>query len=86
MATITINITDADLPRVITAICGVLNYQPTLTDMLGRTTPNPETPAQFARRMVVTDVKSYVVTWEGQQAAATAQATAVTTANGVGVS
>lgn len=86
MATITINIADTDLTRVITAISGVFNYQPILTDTLGNKTPNPETPAQFARRMIVTDVKSWVKTYESTQAAESARAAANTAADGVGVS
>lgn len=86
MATITINIGDTDLPRVVTDICGYFNYQSVLVDMLGNRTPNPETPNQFARRMVVETIKSWVTTYESQQAAATATQNATQSASTVGIS
>lgn len=86
MATISITIADADLSRVVTDLCGFYGYQATLTDILGNTTPNPETPNQFARRMIVQSIKSACATYESQQAAATASGNAVNSANLLGVS
>ena len=86
MATISINIGDTDIQRVVSDICGFFNYQAVLTDFFGNQTPNPETPNQFARRMVVQTIKSWVTTYESQQAAAAATASATQSASQVGIS
>lgn len=86
MAQIIITIPDAQITRVVTDICGLFGYQATFTDITGAVTPNPETPNQFAKRMVVETVKSWVKTYEMQQAAAQANTTAAASADQVGVS
>lgn len=76
MATISITIADSDLQRVVTDICGLFTYQATIpSGVVGvPDTPNPETPGQFAKRMVATQVKTWCKTYEAQQAAVTAAA------------
>jgi len=64
MAQITFTFPDAVAPRVVTAICFNGNYQ----DELESGVPNPETKAQFARRMVMEWVKDQVRTYEGNTA------------------
>lgn len=86
MATMTITIATADVTRVVTAICGVFGYQATIVPPVGSPFPNPETPNQFAQRMLIVTAKSWVKTWEAQQAAIAAAATAGTNADGVGIS
>lgn len=85
MASINITIADADLSRVVTDVCGFWGYQAVLTDMLGNQTPNPETPNQFARRMVIQTVKGWCKTYEQQQAATTAATSAGAAADGLGI-
>jgi len=85
MASITINIGNADLPRVITGVCGFFNYSATIPQIIGDPLPNPETQAQFARRMVVEAVRSWVKTYEMQQAAIAAQQTASAAADLVNI-
>ena len=88
MASITINIADADLPRVISGLCSFYGYQATIpSNVVGLPdTPNPESQSQFARRMVVQGIKSAIVSFESQQASVNAIATATESANQVGIS
>lgn len=86
MATLTINIPDANASRIIGDICTFWNYQATLTDMTGNTIPNPETQNQFARRMVLETMKGWVATVEGNAAGAAASAAAIAAANQLGLS
>lgn len=85
MATMTITIAPADVTRVVTAICGVFGYQTLIPQPIGPPISNPETPAQFAQRMLITTAKSWVKAWEAQQAAQAATVTANTAADGVGI-
>jgi hypothetical protein len=55
MAVISITISDAELPRVINAVCSQYNYQATVNG-----SPNPETKAQFAKRMMIVWLKDNV--------------------------
>lgn len=84
--TLLLTIQPADIPRVIAAAGGVFGYHAQILDPKGDLVQNPETAQQFTQRMVLETVKGWVVTWESQQAVATAQATAVTLANQVGIS
>jgi hypothetical protein len=86
MATITITIADADLSRVVDDICGLFGYQAFIPQFIGPPLPNPETKNQFAKRMVVQDVKSWCKTWEQQQAKAAAEVTAGQSADLLGIS
>lgn len=67
MAVISITVPDAMLPRVVTALTAAGGYSATLPDG----TPNPQTPAQFAKAMVAAYVKQVVKTYEAEQSAAT---------------
>lgn len=51
MAIFSVDIADQDVDRVINSICVNYNYQSTIINQDG-TSPNPETKAQFANRMV----------------------------------
>ena len=73
MATITTNIPDASLQRTLDAVCGVHGYQALLEDG----TPNPETQAKFARRMVANYLRQLVIHWESTQAAESARRAAI---------
>ena len=53
---------------------------------LGPLVDNPETPQAFAQRMVRESVKSWVKTFESQQAAESARAAANTAADQIGIS
>lgn len=66
MATVTLSIPDAALPRVIAAFVGRYNWPTTIDGV-----PNPETQAQFAKRMVAEFIRHTVRDWElGQVIAA----------------
>lgn len=52
---ITLTIPDADMPRVVNAICLVNDYQDTINGV-----PNPETKNQFAKRMLILEIKIWV--------------------------
>ena len=73
MASITVNIGNTDLSRVVDGICGFFNYQPIIQPIVGDPFPNPETKNQFARRMLVENLKSWVKTFEASAAAETAR-------------
>lgn len=51
MATITLNIPDAQLSRVVADVCQYYGYQSTINGQ-----PNPETQGQFAKRMIIQNV------------------------------
>lgn len=81
MAQITINIADSDLSRVVTDICGYYNYQSTILDNSGNPIPNPQTPNQFARAMIVQGIKNICAVYESS----VASQSAANSANGLGV-
>jgi hypothetical protein len=64
MATISITIKDSQLTRTVDAICGSFGYNGTLEDG----TDNPETKAQFAKRMLASYIKSTVLDYESKLA------------------
>lgn len=76
MATITLTIPDAILPRVIAGMCGHYGYEDTITDPANpeNIIPNLETKGEFCRRMVRQHVKRVVLQWEAEQAFLASQA------------
>lgn len=73
MATITITIPNGGVTRVVNGVCGYFGYEPIITPMIGEPFPNPESKAQFAQRMLVVNVKSWVKSFESRQAAEAAR-------------
>jgi len=69
MATISLTIPDAQLTRVIGAICLQGNYQAVSHDG----TPNPVSPAQFAKAYLISHVMG-VVSYQESKAAGSAAA------------
>ena len=70
MATISFTIPDALLPRVIAGMCGLHNYQATIQnpDNPGEMIPNPESKADFVKRIIRQKIKRDVIEWEGAEA------------------
>lgn len=64
MANITINIPDNQITRVLDGIAEDNGYQATIIDEEGNSIPNPETKAQFAKRIVIERVKGMVLAGE----------------------
>lgn len=75
---ISITIPDAVGSRVVDGLAGQYNYQATIPapNPLNPPVPNPETKAQFAKRMVAKFIKDSVKAFEATQAAGTARDTA----------
>lgn len=59
MATLSITIPDNQVARVNDAIAALFNYQTTING-----SPNPETKAQFSRRMIIENLKRLVAQGE----------------------
>lgn len=70
MATMTINIPDAQLSKVVDGMCINYNYEPLINGL-----PNPETKAVFARRMLIELLKRAVAAGEAKTARLAAEAT-----------
>jgi len=70
MATITFTIPDNLMPRVINGICGKYGYQETIDDPEnpGQVIDNPETKANFCKRIIRQGIKRDVLQWEAEQA------------------
>lgn len=71
MATITFTIPNAILPRVVAGICGKYGYQDMVDDPSDEgvaVIPNPETKAEFCKRMIRQNIKRDVLQWEAEQA------------------
>lgn len=83
MATISITIPDAALARVIDAFANQYNYSAYLDEE--ETIPNPETAAQFAKRMIAEYAKNVLVAHEANAAADTARLDAIETAREVDI-
>lgn len=64
MATMTMTIPDAMLPRVVAAFAATHGYRATLPNG----DPNPQTPAQFARAQVANFIKHTVTNYESELA------------------
>ena len=77
MATISTTIPDEYLPRVIEALAGNYGYETNIKDAEGNTIPNPETKAQFAKRMMAQWVKQNISAWESNEAAQVARTAAI---------
>lgn len=72
MAQITINIPDAQVSRVVNALCAFGGYT-TQVEQDGVLVPNPQTKPQFARAMITEFVKTAVTLTEGKVAQAAKQ-------------
>lgn len=83
MANITIVIPDAQLTRVVDGICTHFNYQSILSGPGQPPEPNPETKNQFAKRMLITTMKSWVKEAEGNIAADNAREAVVSVIDGI---
>jgi hypothetical protein len=66
MPTLSLTLTDAALAKLVDAMCDVYRYSATLPNG----NANPETRAQFARRMVIVQLKQQVRQAEGRKAQA----------------
>lgn len=78
-----LTIPDVLAPRIIAGLCGLHNYQSTIPDPdnPGETIPNPETKAEFIRKLLLAKIKRDVLEYEGveaQRAAMTAGGTEIT--------
>ena len=78
MADITITIPNAQLSRFVDAICYNNRYEENVPDVDGNVSPNPETRAQFARRMIIQYCVSHVESFEASRDAEQARMDAVT--------
>lgn len=76
MATISVTIPNAILNRVTDGICGQYSYQATING-----SPNPETKAQFAQRMVREFIKNTVKGYEATVAQDAARTAAIASAD-----
>lgn len=79
MATVSIDVPAAQMPRVIAAFVGVYNYQTQVPDPAnpGQMIANPETKPQFTQRMMRQHAMDVTKTWEASTAGETARAIAV---------
>ena len=71
MPTITYTVSAAAATEIVDALCGVFHYRDTIL-VAGNPQPNPETRAQFARRMQVQWLKERVLEYRRAVALATA--------------
>lgn len=76
MARITIDYPDAVGPRITNAFAGQLDYASKVDDGNGNLITNPETKAQFTKRMIQEYIMSVVTAYESNEAAQTARKTA----------
>ncbi len=77
MATISVTIPDAILPRVIVAMAYSNGYADTIMDMDGHISPNPITKSQWAKNVIKDFIKSNVIAYEAAQASQIARDTAL---------
>lgn len=80
MAQITITIPDEILQRVLDGIAGQHGYQTMIEQPEGEPIPNPETKAQFAKRMMINWALQSIMAWESLQASEVARLAAITDA------
>jgi hypothetical protein len=76
MASVTVNFADALAPRILDAFAVTYGWTATILDAQGQEVSNPETRAQFTKRMIQRYVKNVVRDYEVQLALATAKANA----------
>jgi hypothetical protein len=81
MAQISITIPDNQIQRIIDAVSAYYLYQATIGGV-----SNPETKAQFTKRMVVEYLKGIVLASEGQVAADAAKANAAASVEQISIS
>lgn len=78
---ITLTIPDDKVARVINGMCGNFGYQPIINTLdensIPVSTPNPETKADFAKRMMYKMIKDAVKSWEATTNAETARLAAI---------
>lgn len=77
MAQLTFTIPDAQMARVIDALCGAYGYRTETSPGV----PNPQTRPQFAREQVRNFIASAVRAWEGRQAGESASQQAMAKAD-----
>ena len=66
---VTVSIPDSLVPRVIAAVCWRYGYQEQIPDGLGGFQDNPETPAQFTKRVLFKEFpKELMRQYEGELA------------------
>lgn len=75
MAQIVIEVSDAQVTRVLAAFARQYSYQDEINDPInpGKKIPNPMTKAQFARKVVTRFAKEVVMTAEANEAAEVAR-------------
>lgn len=65
---ITLRADSTKITRILDGICEDNNYQSTIVDAEGNSIPNPETKAQFAKRIVIERIKDMVLAGERKKA------------------
>jgi hypothetical protein len=80
MAQIILNIPDALVNRVIAGMCGLHNYPTEIQnpDNPDEMIPNPESKADFIKKIIKKRIKKDVLEWEGAEAQRTAYITGET--------
>lgn len=63
MASITLQIPDAQATRILTAYCGLYGYQETIDRQ-----PNPQTRLAFMKAQIYKNIKRAVIEYEGVEA------------------
>lgn len=72
MASIPINYPDGQGPRIIASLCSFFHYKDTITKSDGTIIPNPETKPVFVKRMILQQIRSWVIEGEKQNTIQTA--------------
>lgn len=86
MAQFTIFIPNAAVARVVSGICVYFQYQSVIVPPIGDPFTNPETQADFARRMIYEQLKGWVKTVEGKTATDSARTTSDAAVDSIGIS
>lgn len=85
MANITLTIPDDKIQRIITAFTKEFGYQDNITNEDGTTSPNPETKAQFTKRMVIEYIKQTTRNYEANIAAGAARVSTNADVNSINI-